>query len=247
MGFLMQIDETKEACLKGSLLFLGGLLLVIGLGASACAPLAKDNPINPSYRLVTNQILEMDSALGTRGGLAALTQTSAPPSLPPRMTHGSSIDPASFRSTEEVKLNWVLIGRRVSTIEDAWVDVRLELDRRQPGEADESWNTWYEQYYRIMGTKHYFDSSLDYVKAYIATKDRERIELSVLQLTDAYLQVKEELKISDIDGRRPAFVSAGFVGILAALTITASLVARRRDRKFVRPPRPAQPSQPSRR
>lgn len=184
---------------------------------------------------MTNEILEMDSALGTRGGLASLTQPSSQLSLPPRMSHGASIDPSSLKSTP-VALNWALISRRVATIETAWEQVRLELERRQPGESNEPWNTWYEQWYRIMGTIHYFDSSLDYVKAYIATKDQENIALAVLQLTQAYIDVKDELKIPDTDSRRLTFFLSGSAIILVALTIIASLVARRRDRKFVRLP-----------
>jgi hypothetical protein len=215
------------------LLFIVFLLIII-LNSSACASLTVDKQLNPSYRLITNQILEIDSALGIRGGLAALTKTSALPATPARMSHGASIEPASPRATRSIKLNWALIARRVSTIENAWKDVRIELERRQYDQVSESWNAGYSQYYQIMATIHYFDTSLEYVKVYVAQKNSENIELSVTLLTDSFIQVKDELKVAETDGRRLFFVLGGFVGMLAAFTVTSSVVARRRDFKLLK-------------
>lgn len=210
---------------------IAALLLLLGVASSACVSPDITNSINPSYRLVTTQVLEIESALGTRGGLAVLTRTSTDPTIPEGTLHGSSLDTSSLQK-EEVELNWALIGRRVSTIENAWEDIRSELDRRS-SELSESWGAGYIEYYRIMAAKHDFETSLMAVKLDVSEKQKERIELSVALLTQAFIATKEVLGNAMVDDRRVTIVSVSFALTLVGLTVVASLIARRRDRRFI--------------
>ena len=210
---------------------IAALLLILFTVFSACTSPDINNSINPSYRLLNTQILEIDSALGLRGGLGALTRTSTAPTIPEGMLHGSSLGTSSLQE-EAVELNWALIGRRVSTIENAWEDIRLELDRRST-ELSESWGEGYIEYFRIMAAKHDFDTSLGAVKLDVSEKQKERIELSVALLTEAFIGTKEVLGSAMVDHRRLTIVSVSFASALVGLTIAASLIARRRDRRFI--------------
>jgi len=225
---------------------IAALLLTLCLAFSGCSSPDITDPINPSYRLVTTQILEIDSALGTRGGLAALTRTSSAPTIPEGMQHGSSLDPSSLESSQKVELNWALIGRRVATIESAWEDLRAELDRRAVDAISESWNEGYTEWFQIMVVKHDFDTSLMAVKLDVSEKAEERIALSVALLTQGFIGAKDALSRDAIDRGRVIFVSVGFVSVLVGLTVAASLIARRRDRRFVRAPASDRPAEPPR-
>ena len=227
-------------------LALAVLLLTLCLAFSGCSFPDTTDPVNPSYRLVTTQILEIDSALGTRGGLAALTQTSTAPTIPEGMLHGSSLDLSSLESSQKVELNWALIGRRAATIENAWADLRSELDRRAIDAISQSWEEGYIEWFQIMAAKHDFDTSLMAVKLDVSEKQEERIALSVALLTQAFVGTKDVLSSDAIDHRRVTLVSVGFVSILVCLTVAASLIARRRDRRFVIPPTLDKPVQPPR-
>jgi len=209
---------------------IAALLLIICTTFSACTSPDINNSLNPSYRQLTTQILEIDSALGLRGGLGALTRTSTAPTIPEGMLHGSSLGTAVEK--EEVKLNWPLIGRRVSTIESAWKDIRLELDRRSI-ELSESWGEGYIEYFRIMAAKHDFDTNLEAVKLDVSEKQKERIELSVALLTEAFIGTKEVLYNAVVDNRRLTIVLVSFASTLVGLTIAISLIARRLDRRFM--------------
>jgi hypothetical protein len=225
-------------------LALAALLLILGLALPACSSPETTNPINPSYRLVTTQILEIDSALGTRGGLAALTRTSTAPTIPEGMLHGSSLDLSSLESSQKVELNWALIGRRVATIENAWEDLRAELDRRAIDAISQSWEEGYTEWFQIMAAKHDFETGLMAVKLDVSEKQEERIELSVAFLTQGFVGTKDVLSSDVVDHQRVTLVSVGFVSALVCLTVAASLIARRRDRRFVKPRTLAQPLQP---
>jgi hypothetical protein len=223
---------------------LAALFLILSLSLPACSPPDTTNPINPSYRLVTTQILEIDSALGTRGGLAALTQTSTAPTIPEGMLHGSSLDLSALESSEKVELNWALIGRRAATIENAWADIRSELDRRAIEAISPSWEEGYLEWFRIMAVKHDFDTSLMAVKLDVSEKQEERIALSVALLTRAFVETKDELSRDDTVSRRVTLVLVGFLSAVVCITVAASLIARRRDRRFVKPRTLAKPLQP---
>ena len=207
------------------------LFLILGATFSACTSPDITNSVNPSYRLLNTQILEIDSALGLRGGLAALTQTSTGPTIPAGMLHGSSLDTSSLQK-QEVKLNWALIGRRVTTIENAWQDISSELDRRS-SELSESWGEGYIEYFRIMAAKHDFDTGLGAVKLDVSEKQKQRIELSVAILTQGFIQTKEVLGYPIVDHRRVTIVSVSFASTLVGITVAASLIARHRDRRFI--------------
>ncbi len=215
------------------------LLLILSTIFFGCSSPDTNNSINPSYRLLNTQILEIDSALGLRGGLAALTQTSTGPVIPEGMLHGSSL--GTPPEQEEVKLNWALIGRRVSTIDNAWADISAELDRRS-SELSESWGDEYLKYFRIMAAKHDFDTGLGAVKLDVSEKNKERIELSVAILTQGFIQTKEVLGYPIVDHRRVTIVSVSFVSTLVGLTIAVSLIARHRDRRFILSPTSAKQS-----
>jgi len=206
------------------------LLLILSATFSACTSPDIANSVNPSYRLLNTQILEIDSALGLRGGLALLTQTSTGPVIPEGMLHGSSLGTPPKQA--EVKLNWALIGRRVTTIENAWEDISSELDRRS-SELSESWGDEYLEYFRIMAAKHDFDTGLGAVKLDVSEKNKERIELSVAILTQGFIQTKEVLGYPIVDHRRVTIVSVSFASTLVGLTVAASLIARHRDRRFI--------------
>jgi hypothetical protein len=220
------------------------LVVILGLSLPACSSPETTNPINPSYRLVTTQILEIDSALGTRGGLAALTKTSSAPTIPEGMLHGSSLDLSALESSQKVDLNWALIGRRAATIEGAWEDLRAELDRRALDAINPSWEEGYLEWFKIMAVKHDFETGLEAVKLDVSEKREERIALSVAVLTQGFVETKDVLSSDATDGRRVTLVSVGFVSILVCLTVAASLIARWRDRRFVETRTLAQPSQP---
>jgi hypothetical protein len=226
------------------ILALAALVLILGLSLTACSSPETNNPINPSYRLVTTQILEIDSALGTRGGPAALTKTSSAPTIPEGMLHGSSLDLSALESSQKVELNWALIGRRVAVIERAWVDIRSELDLRATEAITPSWEEGYLEWFRIMAVKHDFDTGLMAVKLDVSEKQEERIALSVAVLTQGFVKTKDELSRDDRDSRRVALVLVGFLSAVVCITVAASLIARRRDRRFIKARTLAQPSQP---
>ena len=223
---------------------LAALFSTLCLALSGCSFPETTNPVNPSYRLVTTQVLEIDSALGTRGGLAALTRTSTAPTIPEGMLHGSSLDLSSLESSQKVELNWALIGRRVATIENAWEDLRAELDRRAIDAISESWEEGYGEWFQIMAAKHDFETGLIAVKLDVSEKQEERIELSVAFLTQGFVATKDALSRDAIDRGRVILVSVSFVSILLGLTVAASLIARRRDRRFVRAPVSDKPAEP---
>ncbi len=210
---------------------IAALLLILSATFSACASPDINNSINPSYRLLNTQILEIDSALGLRGGLGALTRTSTGPVIPEGMLHGSSLGTSSTEP-QEVKLNWALISRRVSTIENAWEDINAELDRRA-SELSESWGEGYIEYFRIMAARHDFNTGLEAVKLDVAEKNKERIELSVAILTQGFIAVKEVLSYPIVDHRRVTTVSVTFASAVVGLTVAASLIARHRDKRFI--------------
>lgn len=212
------------------------LLLIFCGTFLGCISPDTNNALNPSNRLVNTQILAIDSALGLRGGLAALTRTSTVPTIPEGMLHGSSLGTSSLQK-EEVKLNWALISRRVSTIENAWEDIRSELDLRS-SELSESWAEGYIEYYRIMAVKHDFDTSLGAVKLDVSEKNEERIELSVALLTEAFIAAKDVLGTPVVDHRRLILVSSGLMMLLVGITVATSLIVRRRDRRFIKQPTP---------
>ena len=61
-------------------------------------------PSDPSYRVVTGQVMDVDSATGVQGGLTVLLRAG--------------------------QLDWGKIAQKMQTMETGWTDVRMELERR---------------------------------------------------------------------------------------------------------------------
>lgn len=194
----------------------------------ACSLSNTSNPANPSYRMLTTQVLEIDSALSTRGGLASLVQsrpTSTSSSSGMGMSGGTSTS-----TTSATELNWKLISSRVSIIEKNWEDIRLELERR----SIESGPTWYLKYYRIMAVRESFEMSLAAIKLDISNKQKERIVKSVSMINDAFAEVKKELNIPVVDSERLGIVLGGSITALIILTFLTSFIAHHKDRKLIK-------------
>jgi copper(I)-binding protein len=116
-GYHVMLTELREELEEGdsfdvTLTFqeAGSVEVEVAVTPFAVSDERADDPYNPSYRVVTAQVLSIESDLGMRGGLGAL-----------------------LRGAEPV---WHMAAMRVMEIEGAWTEVRLELERRaehQPG------------------------------------------------------------------------------------------------------------------
>jgi copper(I)-binding protein len=158
-----------------------------------------DDPYNPSYRVVTAQVLSIESALGMRGGLGALLRGAEP--------------------------SWHMAGMRVMAIEQAWPDVRLELERRADKQPDAE------------AAINSFESSLAVVKADVDAEEASGASRSLSELSGSFEEVKDVLRETEVDGRRLAIVVSAFVAGWIVLTVASRVIADRRDPKFMRPPR----------
>ncbi len=162
-----------------------------------------DDPYNPSYRVVTSQVLSIESALGTRGGLSVLLRGAEP--------------------------SWQPAAMRVMTIEQAWPEVRLELERRA------------ERQDGVEGVIDTFESALAGLRADIAAEDGRKALGSLSELTAAFDDVKGVLHKTEVDWRRLTAVVSGLALALIVLAVGSRLIGSRRDRKFMPPRRTGDP------
>ena len=89
------------------------LLLTLWLAACSSAPsepihgagaMSMTGPSDPSYRVVTGQVMDVDSATGVQGGLTVLLRAGQP--------------------------DWAKIAEKMRVMESGWNDIRMELERR---------------------------------------------------------------------------------------------------------------------
>ncbi len=208
-----------------------GIAVMLAVG---CGVQQIDDPRNPSFRVVTDQVLQIDSALGPRGGLPTLVQTSSGPEIPSVAAVCGVAPPPPPKK----ELNWRRIESLTSTIENAWIDIEKELERRRINEIDESWNELYLDYFENMAAVHDFETSLEALKLDIATKNEERVALSVAMVAASHIQVKTILYNAQIDSGRMILMSTGLVGTVIVLTLGLGWLGRHRDRKMMKAPPP---------
>lgn len=179
----------------------GSLDLEVGVAPFAEPDERTDDPYNSSYRVVTAEVLSIESDLGMRGGLGALLRGAEP--------------------------SWHMASMRVMEIEEAWPEVRLELERRAEHQPDAE------------PAMDSFEGALADVKAAVAAEEASGASRSLGELSGSFEEVKDVLHETEVDGRRLAIVVSSFVAGWIVLIAVSLLVANWRDPKFMRSRRKA--------
>jgi hypothetical protein len=116
---------------------------------------------------------------------------------------------------------WFVISGKVAAIEETWARIVPELDRRAEHRPD------------VPAVTTSFENALEALWVDVVAKEPSKVSQSLARLSIAFEDVKGVLHRTEVDSGRLAVVVTGFLAVLIGLTVTARLVADRRDPRFM--------------